>query len=58
MIKKIFQVNPDIPVILCSGYSEDIDQDSAIEMGCAKYLEKPIKGSTLIQTIKEILEGK
>lgn len=58
MIKQIFKVNPDIPVILCSGYSEDVDMDSAIELGCATYLEKPIKTTTLIQTLQEILDNK
>ncbi|MDH5600160.1 MAG: PAS domain S-box protein [Gammaproteobacteria bacterium] len=58
MIKQIFDIKPDIPVILCSGYSENINMDSALEMGCATYLEKPVKGKTLLKTLHEILSNK
>ena len=58
MIKQMFEINPDVPVILCSGYSEDVDRDSAIELGCATYLQKPIRSATLIQTLHEIFDSK
>lgn len=55
MIEQIFQLNPDIPVILCSGYNEQISEKEALELGCSRYLGKPINTQLLIQTLQEIL---
>lgn len=57
MIKQIFQIHPEIPVILCSGYSEDVDKISAIELGFTKYMDKPINTKELIQSLNEILNN-
>lgn len=55
MIKQILQINTDIPIILCSGYSENIDEKLALEVGCAKYMKKPVRSQSLIQTLHDIL---
>lgn len=58
MIEIIFQINPDIPVILCSGYSEQVNEKGALELGCSKYLSKPVNNQVLITAIHEILVDK
>ena len=58
MIKQIFEINADIPVILCSGYNENINKQSALELGCARYMEKPVKSKVLIQALHEVLDIK
>ncbi|MCW9012727.1 MAG: PAS domain S-box protein [Gammaproteobacteria bacterium] len=58
MIKEILQINSDLPVILCSGYSELIDKDKALKLGCSKYLDKPIQNRVLIQSVYDILTTK
>jgi len=58
MIKKIFQIRPDIPVVLCTGYSEQVNKESALEMGCALYMNKPIKLHTLLHALHDILQIK
>ncbi len=55
MIKKIFAIRPDIPIILCSGYNKQIGEKEALELGCKKYLSKPINNNYLIKSIQEIL---
>lgn len=55
MIKQIFEVKSDIPVILCSGYSENIDEKAALDLGFTKYMEKPINSKKMIQTLYDIL---
>ncbi|MCW9030636.1 MAG: response regulator [Gammaproteobacteria bacterium] len=57
LIQQVFQIRPDIPAILCSGYSETINMDSAIEMGCARYMEKPVKSKKLLSELQEILNN-
>jgi PAS domain S-box-containing protein len=55
LVKEILKLDPHIPVILCSGYSETIDKKTALELGCAQYLMKPISNTALLQAIKETL---
>lgn len=44
----------DIPVILCSGYSDAIDQNSAVDLGIS-YLEKPVDSQRLFGLVAEML---
>lgn len=55
MVKQMFEVKPNIPVVLCSGYSENIDEKSALDLGCIKYMEKPINSKKMIQALHDIL---
>jgi len=55
MIEEIFKITKDIPIILCSGYSEQVDEAKALQLGCAKYLTKPVKNQLLLKTVHEIL---
>jgi len=36
------QIRPDIPIILCSGYSSLIDEDTAKGIGIKEYALKPL----------------
>ncbi|MCP4042497.1 MAG: response regulator, partial [Gammaproteobacteria bacterium] len=54
LVKGLREIRPDIPVILNTGFSEDIDEGSAAEMGI-RYLEKPVRAKSLIQAVGELL---
>ena len=58
MINQIFKIKPNIPVILCSGYSETINKESALAMGCTRYMEKPTETKELLKALKDILNDK
>lgn len=58
MIKEIFKLTQDIPVILCSGYSDQVDEEKALQLGCAKYLDKPVNNQVLIQAVYGVLSAK
>jgi DNA-binding NtrC family response regulator len=42
LARKVLQVRPDMPVILCSGYSEVINGEQALEIGIRVFLQKPV----------------
>ncbi|MCB1862367.1 MAG: response regulator [Gammaproteobacteria bacterium] len=44
---------PDLPVIICTGYSEKIDSESAARQGI-RYLDKPIDTERLITLLADI----
>ena len=55
---KIKNLNPKLPVILCSGYSDLIDEKSLKESKIYAYLSKPINLKHLAQTVRGALNSK
>ena len=55
---EIMRIRPDIPVILCTGFSERITAESAKAMGIRAFIKKPILRAELLKTIREVLEQK
>jgi DNA-binding NtrC family response regulator len=53
--KEILNIRPDIPVILCTGYSELVNQEIATKSGIKKFLLKPVDSNFLAHTIYELL---
>lgn len=58
MIKEIFQITPDIPVILCSGYNEQVGEEQALELGCTNFFAKPVNNKILVKAIDDILSAR
>jgi len=54
MAQAMMEINPDIPVVLCSGYSESMNKENAQEIGIKAYLEKPVNMQTLLSAINEL----
>ncbi len=50
------QINPDIKVLLCSGYSIDGRSTEILEHGCNGFIQKPFDVKNLSGIIREILE--
>ncbi len=55
---KIKTIRPDIPVMMCTGFSEKIDEKKAKAIGIAALLHKPVVKKELLQTIRKILDRK
>ncbi len=55
---KIKALRGDIPVILCTGFSEKINRENAGEMGIDRYVEKPINRREIAGVIREALDGR
>ncbi len=55
LITSIREIRPDIPVIICTGYSENISQHSEHITG-THILSKPVDTEKLIQFTAELLE--
>jgi len=53
---KILSIRPDVPVILCTGYSERMSHERALEMGIAAFVLKPIVMSELAGTVRQVLD--
>jgi PAS domain S-box-containing protein len=53
---EIKKIRPDIPIILCTGFSDKISKEKAQEMGFEGFLLKPIKLENLSIKIRRVLD--
>jgi PAS domain S-box-containing protein len=53
----IIQIRPDIPIIMCTGYSEYISEDQAKSIGIREFIMKPIEWKDLSKTIRKVLDA-
>jgi CheY-like chemotaxis protein len=56
--KAATDVRPDIPVVLCAGYCEDIDHAKMKGVGIREFVKKPIVFSELAIIARKLLEQK
>jgi two-component system, cell cycle sensor histidine kinase and response regulator CckA len=49
-------IRSDIPIILCTGFSEKIDERRAEEMGIRAFVMKPIVMGQIANTIRSVLD--
>jgi signal transduction histidine kinase/CheY-like chemotaxis protein len=54
--KAILQIRPDIPVILCTGFSEQMSEERARQIGVRRLIYKPVVRSTLAEIVKDMLD--
>jgi PAS domain S-box-containing protein len=55
LAKKILEQRPDIPIILCTGFSEMINEEKAQALGIKGYLMKPVLKSRLAASVRHAL---
>ncbi len=58
LAKELMAIRSDIPIILCTGFSEQIDENRAKRMGIIAFVMKPIVMSKMAVTIREVLGDK
>lgn len=54
--RKIMAIRPDIPIILCAGYSDFIDPIEAHRLGIREFLMKPFFTRELAGTVRRVLD--
>ncbi len=54
--QKMIEVRNDIPIVLCTGYSETISIEDAKEIGVKELALKPISKSEISKIIRKVLE--
>jgi PAS domain S-box-containing protein len=53
--KKLLSIRPDLPIILCTGFSDTIDEQKAEAIGVKGFIMKPYKINTLAKKIRDAL---
>jgi signal transduction histidine kinase/CheY-like chemotaxis protein len=58
LAEAILKIRTDIPIILCTGYSDRISEQKAREMGIQAFVLKPLDIGGVAHTIRNVLDGR
>jgi CheY-like chemotaxis protein len=58
LAKELMKIRPDIPIILCTGFSENISEQKAKEIGIRELSMKPLVMRDLAMTTRRVLGSK
>jgi PAS domain S-box-containing protein len=56
LAKEILALKPDLPIILCTGFSFQIDEKTAYAIGIRRFLKKPISSSELLNEVEQLIQ--
>jgi PAS domain S-box-containing protein len=57
LAREILRFRPQMPIILCTGYSELISEEEALRMGIRRFLMKPLFMGDVAREIRAVLDG-
>ena len=58
LARRMMDIKPQIPVILCTGFNATISEEKALAMGIVKFVMKPIVKDELASTIRTVLDNR
>ena len=56
LTRELRRIRPDLPVILCTGYSKTVSEEDSADAGVREMLMKPIVLRQLAETIRRALD--
>jgi YesN/AraC family two-component response regulator len=57
LILKLKEIKPDILTIICTGYSNKMNEAEAQTLGADAFMMKPLDLPKLLQAMRQILDG-
>ncbi len=56
LAQEIRKIRPELPVILCSGYTDVVEEGNTSDMGIGAFITKPMGRNELSETIRRLLD--
>jgi PAS domain S-box-containing protein len=56
--RRMLKIRHDLPIILCTGFSNLVNEESAKAIGIREFMLKPINRLSIAQLIRKLLDGK
>lgn len=56
LAKEILAIRSNIPIIMCTGFSERLNEDQSKQMGIKGFLLKPIVKSVMAKEVRKVLD--
>ncbi|SMC69130.1 Signal transduction histidine kinase [Desulfocicer vacuolatum DSM 3385] len=57
LARNLLEIRPEIPIILCTGFTEKINALDAASLGIRRFLAKPLDRHELATAVREVLDG-
>lgn len=56
LFTEVKKIRPDLPTILCTGYSSKVDEYAAEDLSISAFMLKPFDMDALLQTVRRVLD--
>ena len=56
LARRMMQIRPDIPIILCTGYSAIVSEEKAKGIGIKEFAMKPLAQKDISKLIRKVLD--
>jgi len=57
LTQKLLAIRPDLPIIICTGFSMQIDEEKALQIGIKEYIMKPFLKKDVLTAIRHVLDN-
>jgi CheY-like chemotaxis protein len=57
LAKEIMKIRPEVPVIICTGFSHQVNEEKALHMGIKAFIMKPFILKDVAETVRNVLDG-
>ena len=56
LAQRVLAIRPDLPIILCTGFSEIINEEKAVALGIRRLIMKPVLRDDLAKVLRQVLD--
>jgi CheY-like chemotaxis protein len=56
LVQELIRARPDIPVILCTGFSECMTEEKAMQLGIKAFMMKPLTRKGMAKVVRDVLD--
>jgi CheY-like chemotaxis protein len=56
LARSALQLRPELPIILCTGYTAAFSKQEALQIGIKKYIIKPLSTRELAEIVRNVLD--
>ena len=57
LARAILAIRPDMPIVLCTGYSAGIDRETVLSLGIRDLIMKPISMQALAVSVRQVIDA-
>jgi two-component system cell cycle sensor histidine kinase/response regulator CckA len=57
MAREIMKIRSDIPIIVCTGFSERLTEEEAYNIGISGFAMKPLDRKQLAELVRKVFDG-
>jgi CheY-like chemotaxis protein len=57
LASEILNIRPDMPIIICTGFSESMNREMAKSIGIREYVRKPVSVGEFASTVRKVLDS-